>query len=33
MGVLLGERELLALVYEKVERPEFSIVKSGGALI
>ena len=33
MGVPLGERELLALVYEKVKRPEFSIVKLGGALV
>ena len=33
MGVLFAERELFALVYEKVKRPEFSIVKPGGALI
>ena len=28
----VGEIELLALVYEKVKRPEFSVVKPGGSL-
>ena len=32
MGVPIGEVELLAPIYEKVKRPDFSIVKPGGAL-
>ena len=32
MAVPLGETELLAMVYEKVKRTEFSVVKPGGAL-